>query len=123
MSRPILLSRSLALASAVAAVFIAPSGVTLALAADTAPTLPQSKLDANMSQLQMTDATVGNGTEALKGKTVVVHYTGWLYDPAAPDKKGRKFDSSVDRGTPFTFPLGAARVIKGWDEGVAGMRV
>jgi FKBP-type peptidyl-prolyl cis-trans isomerase FkpA len=117
------LSRSLALASAVAAVFIAPSGVTLALAADTAPTPPQSKLDASMSQLQIIDTTVGTGAEAVKGKTVVVHYTGWLYDPALPDKKGRKFDSSVDRGTPFTFPLGAGRVIKGWDEGVAGMRI
>jgi len=114
---------SLALASAVAAVFIAPSGVTLALAADTAPTTPQSKLDATMSQLQITDTTVGTGAEAVKGKTVVVHYTGWLYDPAAPNSKGKKFDSSVDRGQPFTFPLGAGRVIKGWDEGVAGMKV
>jgi hypothetical protein len=114
---------SLALASAVAAVFIAPSGVTLALAADTAPTTPQSKLDATMSQLQITDTTVGTGAEAVKGKTVVVHYTGWLYDPAAPNNKGKKFDSSVDRGQPFTFPLGAGRVIKGWDEGVAGMKV
>ena len=114
---------SLALASAVAAVFIAPSGVTLALAADAAPTTPQSKLDATMSQLQITDTTVGTGAEAVKGKTVVVHYTGWLYDPAAPSNKGKKFDSSVDRGQPFTFPLGAARVIKGWDEGVAGMKV
>jgi FKBP-type peptidyl-prolyl cis-trans isomerase len=115
--------RSLALASAVAAVFIAPSGVTLALAADPAPTPPQSKLDATMSQLQITDTAVGTGAEALKGKTVVVHYTGWLYDPAAPNSKGKKFDSSVDRGQPFTFPLGAGRVIKGWDEGVAGMKV
>jgi FKBP-type peptidyl-prolyl cis-trans isomerase FkpA len=117
------LSRSLALASAVAAVFIAPSGVTLALAADTAPTVPQSKSDANMSQLQITDTAVGTGAEAVKGKTVVVHYTGWLYDPTKPDMKGRKFDSSLDRGKPFTFPLGAGRVIKGWDDGVAGMRV
>ena len=123
MSPQILLSRSLALASALAAVFIAPSGVTLALAADTAPTVPQSKLDANMPQLQITDTMVGNGAEAVKGKTVAVHYTGWLFDPAKPDKKGQKFDSSVDRGTPFTFPLGAGRVIKGWDEGVAGMHV
>jgi len=76
-----------------------------------------------MSQLQITDTAVGTGAEALKGKTVVVHYTGWLYDPAAPNSKGKKFDSSVDRGQPFTFPLGAGRVIKGWDEGVAGMKV
>jgi len=76
-----------------------------------------------MSQLQITDTTVGSGAEAVKGKVVVVHYTGWLYDPVAPDKKGRKFDSSLDRAEPFTFPLGSGRVIKGWDEGVAGMRV
>jgi FKBP-type peptidyl-prolyl cis-trans isomerase len=97
--------------------------MTLALAADTAPTVPQSKLDANMSQLQINDTTVGTGAEAIKGKTVVVHYTGWLYDASAPDKKGKKFDSSLDRGSPFTFPLGAGRVIRGWDEGVAGMHV
>src|ERR1043166_1589585 len=123
MSPNVFLSRSLALASAVAAVFIVPSGISLALAADTAPTLPQSKLDAKVSQLQIVDSTVGTGAEAVSGKTVVVHYTGWLYDPAAPDKKGRKFDSSVDRGQPFTFPLGAGKVIRGWDEGVAGMHV
>lgn len=76
-----------------------------------------------MSQLQITDTTIGTGAEAVKGKTVVVHYTGWLYDASKSDHKGRKFDSSVDRGTPFTFPLGAGRVIRGWDEGVAGMRI
>ncbi len=54
---------------------------------------------------------------------VSVHYTGWLYDEAAPDHKGEKFDSSRDRGTPFEFPLGGGRVIKGWDQGVAGMKV
>ena len=62
-------------------------------------------------------------TEAKKGSTVDVHYTGWLYDPGLADKKGRKFDSSLDRGSPFSFPLGGGRVIRGWDEGVAGMRV
>ena len=56
------------------------------------------------------------------GKTVVVHYTGWLYDPAAPDGHGKKFDSSVDRNVPFAFLLGSGKVIKGWDEGVAGMK-
>ncbi len=55
--------------------------------------------------------------------TVRVHYTGWLYDPAAPDKKGKKFDSSKDRNDPFEFPLGAGHVIEGWDRGVAGMKV
>jgi FKBP-type peptidyl-prolyl cis-trans isomerase FkpA len=66
--------------------------------------------------LQYTDDVVGNGAEATTGKTVVVHYTGWLMD-------GTKFDSSIDRDQPFSFPLGAGQVIKGWDEGVAGMKV
>ncbi len=60
---------------------------------------------------------------AANGIIAVVHYTGWLYDEQAPDGKGKKFDSSRDRGQPFEFPLGAGRVIKGWDEGVLGMRV
>ena len=68
------------------------------------------------------DTVVGTGKEALGGATVVVNYTGWLHNPSAPDLHGNKFDSSVGRG-PFSFPLGAGRVIKGWDEGVAGMRV
>jgi len=76
-----------------------------------------------MSLLQVTDSAIGTGAEAVTGKTVVVHYTGWLYDPSKPDHKGRKFDSSVDRGTPFTFALGAGQVIRGWDQGVAGMRI
>jgi FKBP-type peptidyl-prolyl cis-trans isomerase FkpA len=57
------------------------------------------------------------------GQEVVVHYTGWLYDPEEPKNRGEKFDSSVDRGDPFSFPLGAGRVIRGWDEGFAGMRI
>jgi FKBP-type peptidyl-prolyl cis-trans isomerase FkpA len=52
-----------------------------------------------------------------------VHYTGWLYDPSKPDNKGSKFDSSVDRGQPFVFPLGAGRVIQGWDQGFGGMQI
>ncbi len=71
----------------------------------------------------MIDHTIGTGTEAVKGHTVAVHYTGWLFDAAAPDNKGRKFDSSRDRGDAFRFPLGAGRVIAGWDQGVAGMKV
>ena len=65
----------------------------------------------------------GGGTEAVAGSPVTVHYTGWLLDEDAPEKKGKKFDSSRDRVTPFRFELGARKVIKGWDEGVAGMRV
>ncbi|WP_425089633.1 FKBP-type peptidyl-prolyl cis-trans isomerase [Stappia sp.] len=68
------------------------------------------------ADLQVTDVTVGSGAEAVPGSTVSVHYTGWLMD-------GTKFDSSRDRGEPFSFPLGAGRVIRGWDEGVAGMKV
>ncbi|MCZ8148009.1 MAG: FKBP-type peptidyl-prolyl cis-trans isomerase [Roseomonas sp.] len=73
--------------------------------------------------LQMNDIVVGEGPMALAGKPVTVHYTGWLFDASAPETKGRKFDSSLDRGEPFGFPLGAGHVIQGWDRGVAGMKV
>jgi len=69
------------------------------------------------------DQKPGEGTEAAAGHRVTVHYTGWLYDESKADRKGRKFDSSRDRDEPFTFRLGAGEVIRGWDEGVAGMRV
>jgi FKBP-type peptidyl-prolyl cis-trans isomerase FkpA len=85
-----------------------------------APT--SSKLDAKGKELQKLDVKVGSGTEAVKGKAVVVHYTGWLYDPGT-SQKGAKFDSSRDRNVPFGFVLGAGRVIRGWDEGVQGMKV
>ena len=65
----------------------------------------------------------GDGQAANAGDTVVVHYTGWLYDESAANKRGNKFDSSVDRGEHFQFPLGAGRVIKGWDQGVEGMAI
>ncbi len=68
------------------------------------------------SGLQYVELTVGNGETAQPGQTVIVHYTGWL-------ENGKKFDSSLDRGQPFSFPLGTGRVIKGWDEGVQGMKV
>lgn len=71
----------------------------------------------------MIEHIVGTGTLAESGKQVTVHYTGWLFDAEAPDTKGRKFDSSRDRGQPFSFALGAGQVIKGWDLGVAGMRI
>jgi FKBP-type peptidyl-prolyl cis-trans isomerase len=76
-----------------------------------------------MSELQKIDTVVGDGKEAAAGNHVDVHYTGWLYDDNAPDHKGQKFDSSLDRGQLFSFPLGAGHVIKGWDEGVAGMKI
>lgn len=76
----------------------------------------------DVAELQRIDITVGEGRPAASGDEVSVHYTGWLYDESAPDRRGTKFDSSLDRGQPFVFPLGAGRVIRGWDEGVAGMR-
>lgn len=72
------------------------------------------------SGLQYHDVKVGDGAEAKPGKPVTVHYTGWLYQNG---QQGAKFDSSKDRNDPFVFPLGAGHVIKGWDEGVAGMKV
>ena len=71
----------------------------------------------------VTDVVPGIGEEALPGKVVIVHYTGWLYDPAAPDHRGRKFDSSRDRGQPLSVTLGAGRVIRGWEQGLPGMKV
>jgi FKBP-type peptidyl-prolyl cis-trans isomerase len=69
-----------------------------------------------------TDLREGTGATATAGQTATVHYTGWLYLPDAPDNKGAKFDSSVGRG-PFAFKLGAGQVIRGWDQGVQGMKV
>jgi FKBP-type peptidyl-prolyl cis-trans isomerase len=71
----------------------------------------------------VTDLSAGIGDQALPGMIVVVHYTGWLHDPAARDQRGRKFDSSRDRGQPLSFPLGAGRVIRGWEQGLPGMRI
>src|SRR5215510_921495 len=71
------------------------------------------------SGLKMTDTVVGTGATPRRGQTCVMHYTGWLYENGA---KGQKFDSSLDRGEPFSFALGTGQVIKGWDEGVAGMK-
>jgi peptidylprolyl isomerase len=72
------------------------------------------------SGLKMTDTVVGTGATPRRGQTCVMHYTGWLYQNGA---KGQKFDSSLDRGRPFEFPIGMQRVIPGWDEGVATMKV
>jgi len=76
-----------------------------------------------MADLKKIDVVAGTGDEAVPGRRVSVHYTGWLHDPQKADGHGGKFDSSVDRGAPFDFQLGGGQVIRGWDEGVAGMKV
>lgn len=123
MNSSLLVSRYITVAAAATVLALAPTATTVAQNPETTPPPSQSKMDAKITQLQKTDTAVGTGTEAIAGKIAVVHYTGWLYDPAAADKKGRKFDSSLDRHSPFSFPIGGQRVIRGWDEGVVGMRV
>lgn len=76
-----------------------------------------------ITSLQATDTRPGTGTEAVAGKQVTVHYTGWLYDTRLPNNQGTKFDSSRDGNRPFSFRLGAGQVIRGWDEGVVGMKI
>ena len=80
------------------------------------PTTVEGEPTKTATGLEYWELKAGAGDTAIKGQQVRVHYTGWLTD-------GKKFDSSLDRGEPFVFPLGAGRVIKGWDEGVAGMKV
>jgi FKBP-type peptidyl-prolyl cis-trans isomerase len=77
----------------------------------------------NITTLQITDVKAGTGADTASGRPVSVHYTGWLYSETAPDHHGTKFDSSRDRNEPFEFTLGAGQVIRGWDQGVAGMKV
>lgn len=83
---------------------------------------PAPAPDSGIRELVKKDTQEGTGKTAEKGKAVLVHYTGWLYDPKAPDAKGEKFDTSEGRATPFGFVLGAGRVIRGWDEGLPGMK-
>ena len=97
------------------------AGSAMAPAADT-PVTPDSTGNEAMP-MQKIDLAPGSGPEIKAGQNALVHYTGWLYDAAAPENKGKKFDSSVDRNEPFEFPVGGGMVIKGWDDGVAGMKV
>jgi FKBP-type peptidyl-prolyl cis-trans isomerase FkpA len=92
----------------------------LALLAACGGPLPYTGGD--VPDLQRVDVAVGDGPAAKAGDEVAVHYTGWLYDEKAPDRRGAKFDSSRDRGQPFVFRLGTGRVIRGWDEGLEGMQ-
>ena len=84
---------------------------------------PPAQANGEVPKLTVIDHTVGTGAQAVAGAEVLVHYTGWVYDKDAKDHHGTQFDSSRDSGTPFSFTLGAGRVIAGWDQGVAGMRV
>ena len=113
-------------AAALAVLFVAvASAETPATAPPTPPTSPPAPPAAAASEetVLVTDVVKGVGDEAFPGMVVIVHYTGWLYDAAAPDHHGRKFDSSRDRGQPLSFPLGSGRVIRGWEQGVPGMKV
>jgi FKBP-type peptidyl-prolyl cis-trans isomerase FkpA len=83
------------------------------------PTAPASAV----SNLEVTDLAHGTGAAVAAGQYAIVQYTGWLYEPSAPEHKGKEFDSSLKSGTPFRFQLGAGQVIKGWDQGVAGMQI
>jgi FKBP-type peptidyl-prolyl cis-trans isomerase FkpA len=97
-----------------------------AFALATLPAFAQSgggaPLPTEVKELVKKDTKEGAGKTADNGKAVNVHYSGYLYDPKAPEGKGKKFDSSLDRGAPFGFIIGAGKVIKGWDQGVAGMK-
>ena len=81
------------------------------------------KEENKMTEFTTIDSQLGEGREAEKGLTITVHYSGWIYDENEDDKKGNKFDSSKDRNEPFTFVLGVGQVIKGWDDGFAGMKI
>ncbi len=92
----------------------------VSMTAVTPAALAQGKPSVTASGLILADTKVGTGAEAKSGNALSMHYTGWLYENG---NKGAKFDSSLDRGEPFAFRLGEGQVIKGWDEGVAGMKV
>jgi peptidylprolyl isomerase len=94
--------------------------VSVAMTSSAATAQTAGKTMTTPTGLQITDTKVGTGATPKTGQICVMHYTGWLYQDGA---KGQKFDSSVDRGQPFEFPIGTRRVIAGWDEGVASMKV
>jgi peptidylprolyl isomerase len=102
------------------AVVTALAGLCATLTPTTAAAQAVGKTMTTPSGLQITDTTIGTGATPKPGQICVMHYTGWLYQDGA---KGKKFDSSLDRGQPFEFPLGKHQVIAGWDEGVASMKV
>jgi FKBP-type peptidyl-prolyl cis-trans isomerase FkpA len=84
---------------------------------------PSTTPTGGVSSMQSVEIKPGTGVELTAGKIAVAQYTGWLYDAAAKDNKGKQFDSSLTQGRPFRFPVGTGQVIKGWDQGVVGMKV
>jgi peptidylprolyl isomerase len=118
-----MMKRSLFSAAALAAALVVAPAVADDVKPTPAPDAAQkgeSKMQKTPSGLQFEDIKEGTGASPKPGQTCVMNYTGWLWENGA---KGKKFDSSLDRGTPFEFPIGQGRVIKGWDEGVATMKV
>jgi FKBP-type peptidyl-prolyl cis-trans isomerase len=107
--------RTFRLASAVIALVLASVGIS---GCDDSPTAP-----AHFAPFSQTDIRVGTGTDAVTGKLLTVNYTGWLYSTPATDHKGSVFDSSAGLTTPFQFTLGSGQVIRGWDQGIVGMKV
>jgi peptidylprolyl isomerase len=101
-------------------VFALMTGLIAASSLTPATAQTAGKTMTTASGLQITDSVTGTGASPQRGQICIMHYTGWLYTNGI---KGKKFDSSVDRGQPFEFPIGTGRVIKGWDEGVATMKV
>jgi peptidylprolyl isomerase len=114
--------RSLQRASVATALAFGAAMLTASFDVSHSPAMAQAagKIMTTASGLKIEDSKVGTGATPTKGQTCVMHYTGWLYENGV---KGKKFDSSVDRNEPFEFPIGMSRVIKGWDEGVATMKV
>jgi FKBP-type peptidyl-prolyl cis-trans isomerase FkpA len=108
------------LIASVAGIFLATAFFPTLLASNRGDTMAQ---EAAMSELVQEDLEIGTGEEVTSGQTAVVHYTGWLHDPSKPEGKGKKFDSSRDHGDTFAFTVGGGQVIRGWDLGVAGMKV
>jgi peptidylprolyl isomerase len=106
--------------STLAAIALAALTISAVLVPTAAMAQTPGKAMTTASGLQIIDTTVGTGATPAPGQICVVHYTGWLYEDG---KKGRKFDSSLDRNNPLEFPVGQRRVIAGWDEGVASMKV
>ena len=116
-----LCSRAIALFVALAVCAIA--SAARAEAPATSPPVTPPAAAAPEPAVLVTDLVKGVGDEAFPGMVVIVHYTGWLYDPKAKDFRGRQFDSSRERGQPFSFHLGSGHVIRGWEQGIPGMKV